>query len=77
MDPEAIKFDFEARAAVMQENVRTVVEFMQTIVAENEDTSKMMAKIQAGDIFAFATFLKDFERREEHFAALARVIRSF
>ncbi|AZS12644.1 hypothetical protein HWB99_gp108 [Mycobacterium phage DrLupo] len=79
MDPDEVsaraKFEFEARAAMLTENMQTVVNFMQRIVEEMPKKQAQMERMQHGDIFAFANWLKDFERESVLFAELAQVIR--
>ena len=75
MDPEQMRFDFEARAAMMQDNLRTVTNFMQRITDEMPAKQELFERAQQGDIFAFANWLKDFEHDSQLFADLASVIR--
>jgi hypothetical protein len=75
MDPEQLNFNFEARAAMMQENMRTVVTFMQGLVAEMPALQAQFERMQQGDLTAMADWLKSFEKNERLFAGLAEVIR--
>lgn len=75
MDPEKMRFDLEARAAMMSENMRTVVAFMQQLVAEMPAVQAQFERMQQGDFFAMADWLKTFQKNEALFAELAEVIR--
>jgi hypothetical protein len=71
------KFDLQARIMMMNEHSQVIIDFFKEIVTYNEQAPQILAKIEAGDMFAFAAFLVNFEKREEQFRRLAEVISSF
>ncbi|AAN02161.1 gp107 [Mycobacterium phage Barnyard] len=79
MDPDEAaaraKFEFEARAAMYQEDMQTVTTFMQNIVDSMPEQQVLMERMQNGDPFAFAQYLSIFQRDSVLFAELASVIR--
>jgi hypothetical protein len=75
VDPEHNRFELEARAAMMSDNMNTVVSFMQKLVAEMPVVQEQFERMQRGDLFAMADWLKSFEKNERLFAGLAAVIR--
>ena len=70
-----LQFEFQARVAALQENMRTVTAFMQGLVEDMPETQARFERVQRGDLSAIAEWLKDFEEKEQLFAGLAAVIR--
>lgn len=74
MDP---KFEFETRAAVFSENLRTVSEFMQGFSENMPEIQAKFERMQQGDLFAMADWIRHFELNEALFADLAAVVRKY
>ena len=76
-DPKELAFQFGARAAMMQENARTVAEYLAKLVGNQTNYYQLQQRIQTGDLAALTEMIQNFEKDDRELSQLAEVIRKF
>ena len=75
-DPQSLQTDIAIRFAIALENCRTVCEYLVTLRQDFEKNQELVERIDKGDIFAFFSYMHEFEKMDNKFAALAATVRA-
>ena len=75
-DPQSLQTDIAIRFAIALENCRTVCEYLTVLRKDFEGAQELINRINAGDVFAFFSYMHEFEKMDNKFAALAATVRA-
>lgn len=75
-DPESLTVELHLRFAIALENCRTVCDYLDRLRQDFQKNQELIERVESGDVFAFFSYMHEFNNIDGKFAALATTVRA-